>query len=198
MKKGRIYSVLIVIILVTISFTGCFSDDDDSKNSNSKFDLQCIYYPMENSTIQLNELRLNKESEHNITNGTFSIVISNEEHDKSIEYNVKKNDDFLFIEFNEINLQPRLNIGFIEEDVRYSLKFFFKIISDDPNINNLRFWGDSNNINSSIEYNSKTGLDFDYDKNYSNVTWINSNDADIILTFPINLKFGIYLGIMED
>jgi hypothetical protein len=28
MKKGRIFSGLIVIILIAISFTGCFSDDD--------------------------------------------------------------------------------------------------------------------------------------------------------------------------
>ena len=34
MKKGSFYSILIVIVLTTISFTGCFSDDDEKAKIN--------------------------------------------------------------------------------------------------------------------------------------------------------------------
>ena len=36
MKKGSSFSVLIAIVMITISFTGCFGDDDDSEKSNKK------------------------------------------------------------------------------------------------------------------------------------------------------------------
>ena len=37
MKKGRIFSVLIVIIPITISITGCFSADDDNNDDENSW-----------------------------------------------------------------------------------------------------------------------------------------------------------------
>ena len=45
MKKRSIFSVLIVIILFTVSFTGCFSDDNSNKdNDGSKRTGYQLYY----------------------------------------------------------------------------------------------------------------------------------------------------------
>ena len=38
MKKGRMFSVLIAIVMITISFTGCFGDDDDESDNDNEID----------------------------------------------------------------------------------------------------------------------------------------------------------------
>ena len=55
MKKGRIFAVLIVLILITISFTGCFGDDDNDKEGHREIKEATI--DEINVTISFKEIR---------------------------------------------------------------------------------------------------------------------------------------------
>ena len=40
MKKGRIFSVLIAIVMITLSFTGCFSENDNSEKTTASYNIE--------------------------------------------------------------------------------------------------------------------------------------------------------------
>ena len=164
-KKNKLLAVVIVVIIISfIGFGFLFSDNNNRPPGISKFDMQIMYYPTINSSIEVYKLGLDNQSIDNINNETFSIIINSPDTNKSVEYNLILHDDVLEIEFDETSMNPRLNLGFIDEDKNYSLEFIFNIMSDDADIQNVNVWGESNKVEATISYNSANGLVLTYAK----------------------------------
>ena len=74
MKKGSVLSILIVILLFTISFTGCFSDDDNRGSNQIYF----ILYYSKNSNIEENVSVLIETQRIEVFNKTINPTIGSE------------------------------------------------------------------------------------------------------------------------
>jgi hypothetical protein len=197
MKKILVPTVL--LLLIAVSFSGCFGSNENNENnpSSSKYYLQCIYYNNA-SKIFVKDLPLNDTDILKITNETFSIDIFCKEFNKSIEYKINVIEGYLIVDFDKINLNPRLEIGYIKENQKCTIDFNFNINSNNSKIRKMILWGNANKISAAVQYDHITGLHFEYLENYNNTSWNYSNNADIILKFPYFQQFGIYLSPMED
>ena len=146
MKKAIV--IICIIYWTLFSTLGCINrpDNDNTNSGISKYDLQIMYIPYSNRTINVSELSLSNDSKLNVTNNTFSIIIKCLELNKEIEYNIDLQNDYLIPNFDDYTLTPRLNLGFIEENKNYSIDFIFNINSNDPILKSLNFWGILNTV----------------------------------------------------
>jgi hypothetical protein len=192
MKQKKI-AALSVISIIVLSLVAAWAFNYYRTSMTSETSYQLIINHVEGS-FSLGDIGIDNNSYNNITNTTFVFEIRLSNPNLTMTVPLLYTNKTLIVDTGIRNeYHPQMNLR-----VNRTIRFHLVVNSSDPDINNIRLFGENNFVNGSVMINGWKSMTFIPERSFNNFTWIPGEDSRYTLIFnghfTITLRGGTMLS----